>query len=206
MKGIIRGRHHVCGLLLSAFFVSVSGVALAGAGEDAQKFIVDFTQETLKSFSPDESEASVEKKFDAYYKAHFDNESIARFVLGRSWNKASDAEKAEFTSLFEKYIVRVYSGRFRSYSGEVKVSSFQDIGNNLYIVNSSFLAQSGEDKGKPVLVDWRVGHDGSSYKIYDITVAGVSLSVTQRSEIASILRNNGGQVSALLDVLRKKVN
>jgi hypothetical protein len=38
----------------------------------------------------------------------------------------------------------------------------------------------------------------------DFTVAGVSLRITHRSDIASAIQNEDGQVSALLDALRQK--
>ncbi len=36
-------------------------------------------------------------------------------------------------------------------------------------------------------------------------VEGVSLGQTQRSEVASVIRKNGGKIQNLLDEMRKKV-
>ncbi|HEV7995429.1 MAG TPA: ABC transporter substrate-binding protein [Stellaceae bacterium] len=41
------------------------------------------------------------------------------------------------------------------------------------------------------------------YKITDVTVDGVSMVLTQRSEFASVIERNGGQVAALLATMRE---
>ena len=194
------------GIIFALLVVLVpSFVSAAGSEQDAQAFITDFSKQSLNSFRGTDDVEKIERIFSGIYDENFDNDSIARFVLSRNWRKASATEQKEFTELFKKYIVRVYAARFHSYSGDVRVTSTRAEGNDVYIVSSSFTPKEGENKGKPVVVDWRVGYSSLGYRIYDITVGGVSLSVTQRSEIASIVRNAGGNIGSLLDVLRKKV-
>ena len=38
----------------------------------------------------------------------------------------------------------------------------------------------------------------------NVRVEGVSMSVTQREEFTTVIRNNGGKVDALISILRKK--
>ncbi len=47
--------------------------------------------------------------------------------------------------------------------------------------------------------------EGDKLKVIDVTVEGVSMSQTQRSEFASALRQNGGDLDQLLAELRKRV-
>ena len=56
----------------------------------------------------------------------------------------------------------------------------------------------------PLKVDWRVGKSAKGYKINDVVVEGVSMAVTQRQEFASVIQRNGGQIDALLKLLREK--
>lgn len=46
----------------------------------------------------------------------------------------------------------------------------------------------------------------SAYKIRDVLVEGISMSVTHRDEFAAVIRNAGGNVEGLLNALRSKVN
>jgi phospholipid transport system substrate-binding protein len=56
-----------------------------------------------------------------------------------------------------------------------------------------------------VKVDWRLRAREGNYKIIDLMVEGLSMGQTQRSEFASVIRQNGGTVEGLLSELRKKV-
>ncbi len=62
------------------------------------------------------------------------------------------------------------------------------------------------DAPQPVRVDWRVHDIDSSYKIRDVLVEGISMSVTHRDEFSAVIRNHGGNVDGLLDALRGKVH
>jgi phospholipid transport system substrate-binding protein len=55
-------------------------------------------------------------------------------------------------------------------------------------------------------VDWRVRQEqDQSWRVVDMVVEGVSMSVTQRSEFASVIESKGGTVKGLIETLRQKV-
>ena len=54
-----------------------------------------------------------------------------------------------------------------------------------------------------VPVEWRVRKKGNQYKVIDVLVAGVSMSVTQRSDFSSVIQRGGGDVSVLINHLKK---
>lgn len=136
-------------------------------------------------------------EFDRLLNKHFDMDTIARFALGKYWGQATPAEQKEYVSLFKKMVINVYSKRFAEYSGQdFKVTGSKPAGRNDTLVNSAIIPQNG---GPKVAVDWRIRNN----KIIDVIVEGVSMSVTQRSEFASIIQRGGGNVSALIDYLKK---
>lgn len=133
---------------------------------------------------------------------NFDINTISRFVLGRYWNIANDAQKKEYQTLFEQMIVEVYAERFSQYAGEsFKVGGAQASGDNDAVVSSQVLRPDGP----PVNVSWRVRNKDGGFKIIDVIVENVSMSVTQRSEFASVIDSNGGRFDALLDALRQRI-
>ena len=73
--------------------------------------------------------------------------------------------------------------------------------NDVFIVSSEVLQPGG---APPITLLWRVVHSDVGFLIYDITVEGVSMAITQRSEFASVIRNGGGKISALIVALSKK--
>ena len=56
----------------------------------------------------------------------------------------------------------------------------------------------------PVKVEWHLTDQRGTYKIRDVAVDGISMAVTQRSEFASVIQRNGGQVQGLITMLREK--
>jgi phospholipid transport system substrate-binding protein len=46
--------------------------------------------------------------------------------------------------------------------------------------------------------------DNGTYKISDVIVEGISMMVTQRSEFASVVQRNGGQVRGLIAMMRER--
>lgn len=145
-------------------------------------------------------------KFRDLFREAFAINGIARFVLGRYWRSASEADRTEYLALFEDVIVNTWADRFSEYSGQE--FTVQDAVNapsahqaeRVAIVRSTFFT----DPTTPVRIDWRVASRGEIYKITDVSVEGISMANTQRDEFASVIRTNSGQISALLDVLRQK--
>jgi phospholipid transport system substrate-binding protein len=53
-------------------------------------------------------------------------------------------------------------------------------------------------------LDWRLVAENGTYKISDVIVEGISMMVTQRSEFASVVQRNGGQVRGLIAMMRER--
>jgi len=132
----------------------------------------------------------------------FDLPTIGRFVLGRYWNSATPQQQQEYMQLFERMIVETYSRRFQNYQGEtLVVKGTRAVGNG----NDTLVATEIRQKdGPPIQVDWRVRQEGGGYKVVDVIVARVSMSVTQRDEFASVIAQNGGNVEGLLQAMRQR--
>jgi phospholipid transport system substrate-binding protein len=140
-------------------------------------------------------------RFRELFREDFDAPGIARFVLGRYWNTATEQQRAEFTKLFEEYITVVWATRLAQYSGETfKVTGSRHDADGA-LVSSEIVRPGG---APPVKVDWRLTARGGAYKISDVSVDGISMAVTERSEFASVLQHNGGQVQGLLTMLRER--
>jgi len=172
--------------------------------QGAQDLVRSLSDEAtaLLNKTGESSEKRVES-FRGLLRQYFASSAIGRWVLGRYWRQASDAERKEYLSLFEDYIVYGYVKRFSDYSGEqLKILRATENDQRSVTVFSEFIRPGGD---KPIRVDWRVGHKGDTYRITDVMVEGTSLSQTLRSDFASTIHQGGGNVESLLVVLREKV-
>jgi phospholipid transport system substrate-binding protein len=176
--------------------------APARAATDAPGFIADLGDRAVKVLTSTESEADREKQFRSLFDEGFDVPGIAKFVLGTYWRSAQEAQRKEFEQLFESYVIHAYTVRFSAYSGQqMKIGASRPEGDAGSLVSSQILSPGG---GPPVKIDWRVNKSEGAYKITDVIVEGVSMAVTERQEFAAIIQRGGGQVEALLKLLRER--
>jgi phospholipid transport system substrate-binding protein len=133
----------------------------------------------------------------------FDIKTIARFTMGRYWNQASPAQQKEYLTLFEDMVIDTYSQRFSEYQGqEISMDKARAEGDkNDVLVNSLIVSSNGAPNVK---LDWRVRYKNGEYRIVDVLVEGVSMSLTQRSEFSSIIQRGGGNIDVLLEKLRAR--
>jgi phospholipid transport system substrate-binding protein len=190
---------------LTAAFIALTGALApaisASAAADPAAMISNLGTQALQVLGKDATQSQRVARFRELLRDDFDVPVIARFVLGRYWNVATEEQRAEFTKLFEDYIAIAYATRLAEYSGEqFKVISSRPDGDGA-IVSSQILRPAG---AAPIKVDWRLVGRGGVYKISDVSVDGISMAVTERSEFASVIQHNGGQVQSLIAMLRDR--
>lgn len=170
------------------------------AADDATAFIENLGEKALTSLTTkDLNQAEREKRVRSLLRSYFDVDTIARFTLGTNWRNATDAQKSEYIKLFEKMIVTTYAQRFSEYEGqELKVGKATKASDRDTVVSSQIIQQGGP----PISVEWRVRNRNGQMKIIDVLVEGISMSVTQRSDFASVIQNGG--IDALLASLRAR--
>lgn len=190
------------------FFVAVClcviGILLPSrpaAAADPAAVVTSLGNEALKVLGKNVDPNLRVARFRQLFSADFDVPGIARFVLGRYWRVATPAQQQEFLKLFTDYIALAYSNRLAEYSGETLRVTGSRPAPDGELVSSEIVRANGQP---PARVDWLLTpHDGA-YKISDVIVEGVSMAVTQRSEFASVIQRNGGQVEGLITALRQK--
>ena len=191
-------------ITLALIHATTSRPSLAQSDADeARAFVQRFGDLSIKELTDKStSEEQLSQRFAELYRLSFDSPAIATFVMGRHWRRMSDKEKAEFIDLFERFIIKTYSERFRLYNGETfEITGVRPQKNGVFVVSGNVRRDADSP---PIAVEWRVGKKGDSFKFYDITIEGVSMAISQRSEFASVVKNQGG-VEGLMTALREKV-
>jgi phospholipid transport system substrate-binding protein len=188
--------------LFAAFGFSI--VPLRAASTDPEAFVDDLVQRALVLIRDKQlSDSTRDKQFKALLAQNFDIPRIARFVLGRYWTTANAQDRNTFNDLYEQWVVRIYSSRFKDYSGEtVKVTGARPESDTSYIVQSQLIHPNGSP---PTNVNWRVRKEDNGFKILDVDVEGVSLALTEREDFESAIQRNGGSVASLNEAMQKKL-
>lgn len=196
-------------ILLSALFALFLAVPAVHAApnltKDATAFVDNVASRgfnTIKDKRAGKLTAEQAKvKFRKILNDAFDVQTIARFTLGRYWRVATPAEQKEFTGLIQTAILDKYADRVLSYSGDgYNMKDTKAINDKDYAVEMNIK----RDAGAAVDFTWRLRRFGNEFKVIDMSVEGISMSVTHRADFASIIERNGGKVQALINALKNK--
>ena len=131
----------------------------------------------------------------------FDLDLTSQLVLGKYWNRASQAHRQAFKELFAQYLLHSYARHLRAYRVEtLAIVSSNPVGKDDILVETRVEGAQGDDPANPV---WRLRRRDGGFKIIDVHVDGISLALTERSQFGSVIRRNG--LDGMLSALRKQV-
>lgn len=184
-------------------FMLTPGAAQEADLAKAQAFVMALADDAIEILSTEKTRAGREAEFATLLNERANIRRIARFTLGQFGRKISKEDFARFEKLLGQFIVKVYANRLGEYSDEkVMVGKAQAKKKNV-IVESRIEFANGRD---PIDIDWwlRLEKDGSM-TLFDVRVLGVWMAQEQRDAFASVLKNNKGDINALLDHLRKQI-
>ncbi len=179
----------------------VIGAPAGASPEGAADFVQRVADDVVGLVSdPSVAAAQRERMLANELQATFDLATISRFTLGRYWNTATVAERAEYQALFIEYLVRKYARLTRfAYGGERLMVTGTQAADARNTMVTSRIERPG---GDPVTVVWQVRDADGAYLAIDAIVEGVSLVRMLREEFTSVVRNNGGEVGTLIAMMR----
>ena len=189
----------------------LSSGALAQTGDNPPGQLIDKSKSHIQSMA-DEAINIIESQEELGYKQakerfrdlvqnNFDVKTISRFTLGRYWRAASDQQQKEFTRLVQSVILDKYADRILNYNGErFTVNGARAVSDKDVMVNMTVKPQDNS----AVTFAWRTRQFEEGPKVIDLSIEGISMSVTHRNEFSSIIQRNGGQVGALIQKLKDK--
>ena len=172
--------------------------------ENAGEFVNSLGSRAMQLFGTQPTtDVEQERRFRLLLQEGFAVKKIGHFVLGKYRRSAREDQIEEFLGLFEDYIVSIYSSAFKNFAGETftvaRVVGTKNSQDTMVITHIN----PDEPEG-PTKVVFQVRKSNGKYKILDVRIAGISMIVTQRDEFTGFIRNNGGIIGPLLEVLRKR--
>lgn len=130
---------------------------------------------------------------------HFDFERMSRWVLGRHWRDASEAQRKRFTEEFRQLLVRTYGRALAEYSGqEVRFLATRERGDDEAQVRTE-VRQSG---GPPIPIAYSMHRSEAGWQVYDVTIDGISLVTNYRSAFSSRIQQQG--LDRLIELLAER--
>ncbi len=135
-----------------------------------------------------------------YILPHLDEVTIAKLALGKNWRTASREQKIEFINEFRNLLIRTYGKSLSEFSDQ-EINYFPvrlKEGEQKVVVKSEVLQPGGPS----IPVSYRMRIKGDAWKVYDLSIDGVSLVTSYRGTFDQEVRKGG--IEGLLKYLKDK--
>jgi phospholipid transport system substrate-binding protein len=131
-----------------------------------------------------------------------DFQEATRLAVGRSWAQASPEQRERLTQAFRQMLVRSYSNAIEAYQGQtVRVLPSRAAPNaDEATVRNQYLRPGGA----PVSLEYAMRKTPEGWKIYDITVEGISLVLTYRGQFEQVVKQSG--IDGLIKTMNEKTS
>ena len=136
--------------------------------------------------------------FENIFARYADVNIIAQSTLGADSRRASAAQMRAFTDAFRGYIARKYGKQFRQFvGGRIEVQGVRQVKSWHEVISTVYLRGEAPFEVR-FLVSDRSGRD----LFFDMLIEGVSLRLSERTEIGAMLDARRGNIDALIQDLR----
>lgn len=181
--------------------------ALPAAAQDVapDTLVKNVTLEVVDLIAKDKdikagSRAKLVAVIEAKVLPHFNFTAMTALAMGQNWTKASAGQKKELTEEFRTLLVRTYASALAAYS-EQKLD-FRPLRAKATDTDVTVNVRVLQPGAQPVTLDYSMEKTANGWKVYDVTVGGVSLVANYRTEFANTVRASG--VDGLIKDLRAK--
>ena len=179
---------------LLAFFFAGFVTAAAFAQEAPDALVMKITEEVLEIVRKDKDIQSGNTRkaielVDAKVLPYFNFQHMTALAVGKDWRKASTQQQQQLSADFKTLLVRTYSNALTGYKNQkVVFKPFKMNPGEIGVLVRTEVQQPGS---KAVQLDYSLEKLDSGWKVYDVTIAGISLVTNYRDQFAQEIRNGG---------------
>jgi phospholipid transport system substrate-binding protein len=197
-------------VLLGTVLFWPSAAGASADPEGARQVVQDTTDRMLAILSAQREElrAKPERIYplvDTIILPHFDFTRMSRWVLGKHWREATDAQKARFVEEFRNLLVRTYATALLEYAGQT-VNVLPLRGTAAGATEVSVRTEVRQPGAPPIPIHYSMGAEGGAWKVFDVTIDGISLVASYRSNFSNEIARGGiDRLIALLEQRNRDV-
>jgi phospholipid transport system substrate-binding protein len=131
---------------------------------------------------------------------HFDFHYMSQLVLGRYWRQASSDQRKRFTKAFKSLLVHTYADSLLRYSNN-KIT-WKPVHAEKNAKDVTVHSEVHMKSGPSVPIVYQLALEDGQWKVYNVTVDGVSLVINYRSSFTQKAERNG--IDALIKQVQQK--
>ncbi len=173
---------------LGIIMLATTNVSAGGDIADAEALIKKSTVEVLQALQADSSK--IHALVDKVVLPNFDFYKMSALVLRKHWRTASKEQKSAFATEFRHLLVRTYSTALievakKVNKDDIKYSSKKTNKNRCQI------STNVKNASTSIKVDYAMYNKKGNWKVYNVTVEGVSLVTNYRDEFGKDIASKG---------------
>jgi len=142
----------------------------------------------------------VNELVDARVLPHFNFTHMTRLAVGKNWRNATPEQKKNLEIEFRNLLVRTYTTAFTTYQDqEVEVKPLKMANDAAEVTIKTFILNKGK---QPLPVNYDMEKMANGWKVYDLSIEGVSLVTNYRGTFAEQIQKTG--IDGLIKTLVEK--
>jgi phospholipid transport system substrate-binding protein len=192
--------------LLFSLFAALAAALPAAAQElGPEELVRKVTADVLEAVKSDQQLAAGDRAkalalAEQKILPHLDFREATQLAVGKAWHAATPAQQSKLVEEFRAMLVRIYSNAVEVYRGQtMRVLPVRMAPGDTEVTVRNQYRREGRP---PVPVEYAMRKTPQGWKIYDITVEGVSLVLTYHAEFETVTRSSG--VDGLIKRLQQK--
>jgi phospholipid transport system substrate-binding protein len=126
---------------------------------------------------------------DAKVLPHFDFNQMTMLAVGRYWRQATPAQQQALIKEFRTLLVRTYANALAEFNNQV--IEFKPFNMAANATDTTVQTQVKQPGAQPIPIDYSMEKTDAGWKVYDVSIDGVSLVTNYRSSFATEIRNSG---------------
>ncbi len=191
-------RHFIATGLSAATAIALPAPVLALTDAGARALVDRVVNDINKVIASGKSQSAMISDFERIFGRYADVNIIAQSTLGADSRRASSSQLRAFSTVFRGYIARKYGKRFREFvGGKIDVTGVRKV-KSWHEVKSTVQLRGSAPLDVRFLVSDRSGKD----LFFDMIIEGVSLRLSERTEIGAMLDRRNGNIDALITDLK----
>jgi phospholipid transport system substrate-binding protein len=145
------------------------------------------------------NERKIAALVDAKVVPHFDFVRMTQLAIGKNWRSATPAQKEALVTGFRNMLVRTYTKVFTVYRDQaIDVKPLKMSADDSEVTVKTTISKPGTQS---IPVDYEMKKAADGWKVFDISIEGVSMVLSYRGTLTSQIQQNGidGLIKTLSD-------
>ncbi len=188
-------RRDLCGVAVAALF-GLATPALASAS--AEDYVSGIADQVMRLANNGKKGPALKAQFAALLNRYINLKGIADYALGPYVKQLPAGRRGEFYDLVNNYaaaLFNYYVDDFRGNNLDIISTSKQG---KFTVIQSAITGGGGREQ-----VKWRLVPSGSGYRVADVNVKGVWLTISMKDRFSKVLKASKGDFDPLFAELRE---